>query len=307
MKKVFLFGLSLATIIIFLAYSIVPSEADKELENGISKELSGEFKQYWYSGDAEITSFQLEQVRYGEIHSGKAVMVYVTEPFSKTKQVKVDNQGKGDVSVMKLNSTKKFNTGIYPYSMMTSTFVPVKEKNPQALKVTTTSQEWCGHTFTQLNNRKGRFQIESRSYFESEGDQDITLEKTIIEDELWTQIRLNPEKLPVGDHKVLPSFFYLRLRHKPLKSYQAIIRKQFIEHNRIAYEINYPGLNRELKIVFSDSFPFEILEWQETYKSGWGPNAKTMTTKASRIKTIKTDYWTKHSNEDLPLRDELGL
>lgn len=307
MKKIFLFGLSLATIIVFLAYSSVPTATIEDNEKENSRELSEEFNRYWYSGEAEVTSFQLEQVRYGEIHSGKAVLVFVTEPFSKTKQVKTDNPGKGDVSVMKLNSTKKFNTGVYPYSMMTSTFVPIKEKKPQALKVTTSSQEWCGHTFTQLNNRNGKFQIESRSYFESEGDQDLILGKTIIEDELWTQIRLNPEKLPIGDHEVLPSFFYLRLRHKPIKAYKANIRKQAITNNQISYEINYPDLNRKLKIISSDKFPYEILEWEESYGSGWGPNGKTMTTKASRIKTIKTDYWTKHSNADLPLRAELGL
>ena len=33
-------------------------------------ELTSEFKDYWYSGEAEITSYKLEQARYGEI--GKA-------------------------------------------------------------------------------------------------------------------------------------------------------------------------------------------------------------------------------------------
>ncbi len=307
MKKILLFGLSLVSIIVFLAYSTIPSKTSEETGKENAEALSEEFNRYWYSGEAEVSSFQLEQARYGEIHSGKAVLVFVTEPFSKTKQVKADNPQKGDISVMKLNSTKKFNTGIYPYSMMTSTFVPVKGKNNQALKVTTTSQEWCGHTFTQLNNRKGKFQIESRSYFESEGDQDLTLENTIIEDELWTKIRLNPEALPVGEHLVLPSFFYLRLKHKTIKAYTANIQKQPVANNRISYKINYPDLNRELKIVFSDKFPYEILEWEETYGSGWGSNAKKLTTKATRIKTIKTDYWTKNSNTDLPLRKELGL
>lgn len=31
------------------------------------KELPKEFKNYWYAGEAEITSFKLEQARYGEI------------------------------------------------------------------------------------------------------------------------------------------------------------------------------------------------------------------------------------------------
>ena len=29
------------------------------------------FNKYWYAGNAELTSFELEQARYGEIHKGK--------------------------------------------------------------------------------------------------------------------------------------------------------------------------------------------------------------------------------------------
>ena len=34
--------------------------------------------EYWYAGEAEITSYELNQARYGEIHKGKAVTVFVT-------------------------------------------------------------------------------------------------------------------------------------------------------------------------------------------------------------------------------------
>lgn len=310
MKKILLAGLTLVSLVIFLAYTTTGKSGEDQTitaeEKPALRQLSSEFNNYWYAGDAEITSYKLEQARYGEVHSGNAVLVFVTEPFSKTKQVKADAPDKGDVSVMKLNATKKFNTGIYPYSMMTSTFVPVKEKKASALKVTTTSQEWCGHTFMQLNNRKGEFQIQSRSYFESEGDQDLTLGKSIIEDELWTKIRLNPAELPEGQQEIIPSFFYLRLKHKPVKAYKAVT-KIIPGNSQSTYEINYPDLDRTLSITFNKEFPYEILQWEESYSSGWGPSAKSLTTKATRIKTLKTDYWTKHNKVDLQLRKELGL
>ena len=47
-----------------------------------------DFNAYWYGGEAEITSYELEQVRYGEVHKGTSVLIFVTEPFSKKKQVK---------------------------------------------------------------------------------------------------------------------------------------------------------------------------------------------------------------------------
>lgn len=312
MKNFILIGTILMAIIGILAYTTsnstnTPVAQVVETETIKTQETSPEFNQYWYAGDAEITSYELEQARYGEIHSGKAVLVFVTEPFSRDKQVKTDNPGKEDVSVMKLNFTKKFNTGIYPYSMMNSSFVPVKEKNGHALKITSSSQEWCGHTYTQLNSRSGKFEVESHSYFEREGDESFTLPKTLLEDELWTRIRLNPEDLPVGTHEVIPAFFHLRLLHQALKPYSARIEKKALADNETAYIIKYPDLNRQLKIVYNNRFPYEITGWEETFTSGWGASAKTLTTKATRIKTMKTDYWTKHNNVDLPLRDELGL
>src|SRR5688572_8355489 len=103
------------------------------------------FGRYWYQGKAELTRYALEQARYGELHKGDAVLVFVTEPFLPEKQVKLE---RGDpargVSVLKLNSTRKFFTGIYPYSVMTSTFTPVDFGKTGTLKVTSSTQEWCG-------------------------------------------------------------------------------------------------------------------------------------------------------------------
>ena len=167
-----------------------------------------EFNDYWYKGAAEITSYELEQARYGEIHQGYAALVFVTEPFSKRKHVKLDDpaQNKSDeVPILKLNTTKKFNTGIYPYSMMSSVFEPVDlAQYPHALKLTTSSQEWCGQTFLQLNNQSQTYEVDARSYFESEGDEHLSLAKAWLEDELWTRLRINPASLPVGNLSMIP-------------------------------------------------------------------------------------------------------
>ena len=83
------------------------------------------FGDYWYQGKAEITSYEMEQARYGEIRKGHAVLIFVTEDFSKSKQVKLDNPQKDPedaVKILKLNFVRKFITGIYPYSIMTSVF-----------------------------------------------------------------------------------------------------------------------------------------------------------------------------------------
>ena len=46
------------------------------------------FRQYWYQQKAELTRYSLDQARYGEIRKGESVLIFVTEPFFKDKQVK---------------------------------------------------------------------------------------------------------------------------------------------------------------------------------------------------------------------------
>jgi hypothetical protein len=266
--------------------------------------LSDTFKDYWYSGRAEITSFKLEQARYGELRNGTAVLIYVTEPFLADKQVKADRPNPNNVSVLKLNSTKKFLTGIYPYSIMSSSFYPVSDKQ-HAIKLTASVQEWCGQVFTQLNNRD-KFEINSFSYFETEGDQTITLDKTHLENEIWNKIRIDPNKLPVGRITMIPSLEYVRLAHKPLKAYEARTEMK-TEANLNTYTITYPELDRTLAISFSATFPYTIENWSETYNSGFGANAQTLTTRATKIKTLKRAYWRENKNSDVFLRDSLGL
>ncbi|MBC6427080.1 MAG: hypothetical protein GDA51_11595 [Ekhidna sp.] len=287
-------------------------------ESSISQQSNIEklkdFNAYWYAGEAEITSYELEQVRYGEVHKGTSVLVFVTEPFSKSKQVKPDNwrsQSVDKVSVLKLNMTKKFLTGIYPYSMMMSTFTPVSyDQYPQTFKVTTSSQEWCGHTWMQLNLENESYRLKGFSYFESEGDVDESIKSTIVEDELWTRIRLNPSNLPTGEIRLLPSTFYLRLRHRENKAREAVAKLRLISESKYAeqlhqlYEIAYD--DRLLKIYFEETFPYTILGWEETYMSGFG-NPGKLTTKARKINTIKSSYWNKNSNADRKIREELGL
>ncbi len=274
---------------------------------------SKKFKDYWYSGTAEITSYKIEQARYGEIHEGHAVLVFVTEDFSKKKQVKLDNptQAKGDaVKILKLNRIKKFNTGIYRYSIMDSVFTPVNlAEFPNTLKVSSSSQEWCGNTFKQLNLGDDRYELTSLSYFESEGDKRFNLKREFLEDEAWTRIRLDPKSLPVGKINIIPGAMASRLTHKELKVERAVA---LLEQNQddvhlMDYKIAYDNLGRSIKITFNKHFPYEIVSWEEAYLSSFGKNARKLTTKATKNKSVITDYWNKNKRLHKALREELGL
>lgn len=259
-----------------------------------------EFKDYWYNGQAEISNFKLSQARYGELRDGSATLIFVTEPYSPALNTKPNNPSGTDIPVLKLNATKKFNTGIYPYSMMNSSFYPIDGEH--SLKISSSSQEWCGHTYMELVNDR-KFEIKIHSYFEGESGE-IKLEKFQLEDDVWSKIRIAPDQLPTGNFKMIPSFFYVRLMHKELKAYGAIGKNQELNPTTRQYTIEYPALERALVIKYQAQFPYQILSWSETYK---GFDGKELTTTADRIKTLKIDYWNKNSNGDSPLRDDLGL
>ncbi|MEO1434300.1 MAG: hypothetical protein AAFV80_02105 [Bacteroidota bacterium] len=269
------------------------------------------FNEYWYNGEAELSSYSLQQARYGEVHKGEAVMVFVTEPFSKKNHTKADNAPASDkVNILKLNMTKKFYTGIYPYSMMLSAFTPIDRANDgPSMRVTCTSQEWCGHTFTQLDYRNKAFEMMDFSYFPSEGDRSTKLSAEYTEDELFNLIRINPELLPTGELTMVPGTFIFRLKHLDLKTEKAVASLQAhpTEKDLQQYRVEWPGLNRDLTIDFQSQFPYTIEGWEENYSSGWGPGAKKLRTKATRKKTIMLDYWSRNAVSDGYLREALEL
>ena len=271
------------------------------------------FGDYWYQGKAEITSYTLKQARYGELHDGDAVLIFVTEDFSAKKQVKLDRPGEaGDdaVKVLKLNALREFNTGVYPYTVMTSVFTPVYgDRFPRTLKITTSVQEWCGHAFVQLNRLDDRFYVQQYSYFESEGDRVTDLEDAIPEDEIWTTIRLNPDDLPTGNVTMIPGTLYQRFDHTAWRTVNAtaILMPDVREPDLMVYNlVYYPELNRTLTIRFKKDFPHEIESWEEVEFAADGTQKELVTT-AVLNKRLMLDYWTKNSVSDVKLRAQLGL
>ena len=110
--------------------------------------LTSDLKNYWFDGTAEISSFKLVQSRYGEAREGEAILIFVTEDFLTNEQVKANQKSEKSKAVLKLNRTKNFVTGIYPYYIMNSSFTYLEEKDPLA-KITTSIQEWCGQAYIQ--------------------------------------------------------------------------------------------------------------------------------------------------------------
>lgn len=276
----------------------------------INNNVSEAFSDYWYQGAAELNRFELEQNRYGELRKGDAILVFVTEDFLVNSQVKKElNTNEESKPILKLNALKKFNTGIYDYSIMSSVFSPVNGYiNP--LKITTSIQEWCGQTWLQLNWRNNHYESKGYSYFQMEGDASDILNNELTEDGIWNTIRINPELIKEGNFSMIPSTQFLRLYHYPLKRYQANIK--FSEPNFEGQEFNnamqlnvvYDELNREISILFERNFPHSILAWKESHINNKG---QTITSRAKRTHQMIEPYWNLNHNSDSIYRKAFGL
>lgn len=268
------------------------------------------FSDYWYSGEGELSTYSMEQIRYGEKRQGQVVMVYVSENFLPEQQVKREYGEKKGITVLKLNKINRFVTGIYDYSIMTSVFTPIKFREyPATLKVTNSSQDWCGQSFSQYNLRNRTLEYQQNSYFQSEGDLQKEIDATYTEDDVWTRIRIEPQMLPLGKIEMVPSMEYLRLKHKEFKSYEAIatlvLQVNANEEEFYLYTLKYPELDRELKIKCQAKFPFKILGWEEKWMAS--KPSDTEITKAQIKKTIQSPYWKLNGLENMNYRDSLQL
>ena len=294
------------TFILPLALSVGLLSCSKSPDtNDVMFHESNEFRAYWHAGKAEVNAYNLTQSRYGENRPGKAVLIFVTEDLSKKHHVKLDDPAgvRNKINVLKLNLTKKFITGIYPYSLMLSVFTPVnREKDPATVKAVMSSQEWCGQVYTQVNLRGTRYAVKSHSYFEQEADDQFSLRQALLEDELWNFIRLDHENLPTGKFDVIPGLFFTRLHHVDLERRAAVGEKAQTDSSYV-YTLSFLEDERKLSISYEKRFPYKILGWRET----WKESGATMETTANLDEALYTDYWTKNKNEFLYLRDSLNL
>ncbi len=305
MAQPFLFRLS-AMVMTLLAWSACTNRADQlaSAVDNTSATLPAVTPRYWHQGKAEISVFDVEQRRYGQMRRAQQVNIFVTEDFSAQKQVKLDNPeaaGADRTPVLKLNALRRFPTGIYDYSVIISVFSPMNTPESRALKATWSVQDWCGQVFAQANRQPDQtYQFRQFSYFEREGDTDQALRPDLLEDELWTALRLHPERFEDMDKiQMLPSVLFFRFQHLPLQAYEAALHIEKSEKESIL-RVQYRSLLRQLSIRFETAWPHRILGWEETDNG-------QITTRATLRRIRMSDYWNQNDNASETLRDSLQL
>jgi len=279
-----------------------------------------EFGAYWHDGKAELDGYRLTIDRYGHPRHGRAVAIYVTEPFSRSKHVKLDDPSKSPadaLDVLKLNLVRDFQTGIYDYHTILSLFVNSADFKP--VKVAFSSSEWCGQVYEELVASGSKLSQRVSSYFEGESSvRDLANPAGgVQEDDLFILLRgLRGRYLEPGGKRTvafLASPFYRRLAHRP-----AIWTTAVIERLAAAAPITVPAGSfsadvfvvrpsdgREGRFYIERPYPHRIVRWVWKPAPAAGPLG--VTDEAELTGSTRLQYWRTHDPGDEKYLEQIGL
>ncbi len=281
-----------------------------------------DFSTFWHDGRAELDGYQWRVTRYGLGRTGECVMIYVTEPFSESKRVKVDDAARDPADTfdaLKLNLVRDFQTGIYDYNTMTSVFC--RSNDFATVKISFSSAEWCGHVYEELrlDPRRGSGQL--FSYFQGESST-ITVDGKaggISEDNLFILLRgLRGDYLEPGQTRsvpFLPGAFHRRLTHSPI-SWQTAEIKRLAEPESVevpagkfstfVYVVTTDD-GRKGRFFIEDDYPHRIVSWTWEAGSSASRRGREASETGQLTGTARLKYWQLNDNGDERYLDRLGL
>jgi hypothetical protein len=280
------------------------------------------FEQTWQDGKAELDGYRYTVTRYGEPRRGQAVLVYVTEPFSMSRRVKVDDPAKHPADTfeaLKLNLVRDFQTGIYDYNTMTSVFTRSSDFAPA--KISFSSAEWCGHVYEELRFDRNAVRQTVRSYFDGEsGDRTLAAPRGgVPEDNLYILLRgLRGDYLRAGDKKTvpfLPASIARRLAHRAAAWGTATLARAAGAERVTVPAGTFDGYRyvvtpddgREGTFWIETAHPHRLLRWTWTGSARGSRMPGDAAESAELTGTARLPYWGLHRNGDERLLKELGL
>lgn len=294
------------------------SEFKGKLRAPDSPKFDEAFWKTWADGQAELSSYDLKRSKYGAGRTGTAVAIFVTETFSNILRVKADpgNHPKQDeIPVMKLNLVEDFQTGVYDYNLMLSTFVNTQTAGGilggSPIKVSFSSQEWCGHIYKQALFDGPGVRVTSHSYFDGEADQEKTvdpIEDGVAEDGLllWARGMARPVLKP-GESKSVDLFSALETARqaqgpgywtKATLTRSAVTEKVTVPLGTFEVERFEADIAGKVKKTFlvEKSQPHRVIFWETS-----------LGTKASLVKSDRMKYWELNSPKGENALKRLGL
>lgn len=287
---------------------------------GAPRTREPDFGRWWHDGRAEVSGYRLTVQRYGHPRVGRAAMVVVTEPFSASRHVKLDDPARTPrdvLPVIKLHLTRSFQTGIYDYSTATSLFV--RERDLAPVKQAFTSTEWCGQVYEQADFRDGKVAFSVSSYFEGESTNGTLAVPAggLVEDELFLRLRgLRGVYLEPGRSRTVPflaSPFRRRLAHRRFAWGRATIERLAapvevrVPAGAFACDLFVvrPDDGREGRFAIERAHPHRVVRWE--WKPTPGAPALGGTDAGELSGSTRLAYWNEHDPGDERELTRLGL
>jgi|GEM_PF-5410615 len=279
-------------IIFILNFSLI-AETNKKIDN------------LWFDSKAEVASYDLTLLKYNEYKKGVDSLIFVTEEFDKKLLVKADTIKKDNLKILKLNHIRKFNTGIYDYTIMRSVFNSLENDDfLKLIKMTQNSIEWCGNYQESLYLKNKNYIKNINSYFQTENIQSFKIKdnEIVFEDSLLSLVKFNKDLNQNKVYKIFRSSFNnksQRIENKTEKLNLTIRDKEINVKNKKYNGTEYIFQNKNFKylIFINNSKNREIVLW-EIY------DKLTLIEKASLRFSNRIDYWNRLKNADLELRKE---
>jgi len=150
----------------------------------------------WDDGRAEIDAYDATIRRYGVLRPFTAYLIAVKEDFSRKQLVKADpGHDPGDLfTVLKLNHVINYQTGIYSYHQMASSFFD--RASMDLVKFSLTSNEWCGNTYKEFTRRGAKGALHVHTYWDNQAEATYDLPvgpDVVLYDQLPLWIRSLPQ------------------------------------------------------------------------------------------------------------------
>jgi hypothetical protein len=265
---------------------------------------SSAFWRQWGDGRAEMIGYEAITPRYGHLRPAELVLIYVTEPFSRRTLIKDDDaRGADRMDVLKLNVSERFQTGVYPYSVLTSVFCPtdaIRSERFAPAKIALSAQEWCGHVYLGVWPDERAYALRGMSYFASEGEVDEAVPcpaDTLYEDALLVQLRELDGPFHGGrdwEGALVPALWRNRRAHRPLAPTPARITRREIDRDLLRFSLESEGFTRTFDVERGGDR--RVVAWS----SSDGARARLR-------RSTRMAYWSLHGPGDEARRADFGL
>lgn len=264
-----------------------------------ARKLPEWFAGYWSTSLTEVSTYELQQARFGNVYEGEAYLSFSQVVYSRARQiaaVNIDTLNKDQMKTLQLVGSRSYKCGNQWHALSQMVVMPqIFRDGPYALKIAASVNDLNGISYAQLNLDANKYLLQVRNPDNREGDQNRVVQLTMTEDQIWCMMRIYPDSLPTGGAFMLPGLLSTRLRNEMMQPLAVKLSLHKAELGELppalqtrgllkVYTIDYPVNGRTLQIYFNAAPPHLIEGWKDSYQDS-GTSSRWSHTIAIRTST----------------------